>query len=143
LVLLGDERGLMNNNEPQKLGQQVGTMHIDRRAGQILVAMEDLPADTLLTPANLSELWGVSEAWLDQRRHRGDGPAYVSMAPRSVRYRVGAARDWLRLREVVHGATKLRSASPEAWATRIRDFLKIVPPELRKQAVALAKRERA
>ena len=73
------------------------TFHLDKRADQILAdgAGED---DELLDTRAQAEWLGVSVQWLEIARVRGDGPPFLKLAPRIVRYPRGGTRRWLRAR---------------------------------------------
>lgn len=51
--------------------------------------------DDLITPAELAEDLGCSIAFLAQRRYLGDGPMFVKVGPRKVRYRRSDVEAWL------------------------------------------------
>ena len=66
---------------------------------------ERLPADkplslvpTLLTPKEAAGRLKVSTSWLAKSRMRGDGPSYVLIGGRAVRYSESALLQWLNSR---------------------------------------------
>jgi predicted DNA-binding transcriptional regulator AlpA len=84
----------------KKTGQRPGTMHIDKRAARLLADhVSEGADDELLSTRQVADWLQVSEAWLEIARHRCTGPRYERIAPRIVKYRRGAIREFLRLRE--------------------------------------------
>jgi predicted DNA-binding transcriptional regulator AlpA len=71
--------------------------HIDKRAQSILVGSESHD-DALLSTPEMAVWLGVSVPWLEIGRAKGYGPPFKRLSARSVRYRVGDAREWLRAR---------------------------------------------
>lgn len=43
--------------------------------------------DELIAPSALAEEWGTTEANLAQQRYRGNGPRFIKITGRAVRYR--------------------------------------------------------
>jgi predicted DNA-binding transcriptional regulator AlpA len=74
--------------------------HIDRRAGQIAVDLENSSdaADRLFTTKQLAGLLAVSEAWVEILRHKGLGPPSIKLGPRCIRYRRSDVLAWLKAR---------------------------------------------
>jgi hypothetical protein len=73
---------------------------IDKRAAQVAA----IPGndDDLLTTEQLATWFGVSTQWLEIMRHRGGGPEYERIGPRTIRYLRGKARRWLGTRSHTH-----------------------------------------
>lgn len=57
------------------------------------------PAETLLTPAHVAALYGLSQNTLRNWRHLGRGPSYVKLGS-AVRYPESALREFLAARLV-------------------------------------------
>jgi len=59
------------------------------------------PASTivLLTPKEAAKLLKVSLSWLAKARMRGDGPPYIQISPRSIRYAETALMQWMKGRQ--------------------------------------------
>lgn len=53
----------------------------------------------LARPPEVAEYLGMSVAALATQRYRGDGPAYVRLSARAIRYRWEDVDAWLRERE--------------------------------------------
>jgi predicted DNA-binding transcriptional regulator AlpA len=53
----------------------------------------------LLTPKEAARLLKVSSSWLAKARMRGDGPPYIRMTPRSIRYTDAALVQWMKSRQ--------------------------------------------
>jgi predicted DNA-binding transcriptional regulator AlpA len=53
----------------------------------------------LLTPKETAERLKVSLSWLAKARMRGDGPAYVKVGERAVRYSEAALLQWMKSRQ--------------------------------------------
>jgi excisionase family DNA binding protein len=53
----------------------------------------------LLTPKEAAELLKVSQSWLAKARMRGDGPAYVKVGERAVRYSEATLLQWMKSRQ--------------------------------------------
>lgn len=71
------------------------TIRRTRDGGHWQAVMEPR-ADLLLTPEQAGEyLGGYSVPALAQLRYRGDGPAYVKLSARKVRYRVSDLDAWV------------------------------------------------
>ena len=75
--------------------------HIDRRAELILDVEPKDNDDELLAPPAVSEWIGMSEQWLADGRCNGYGPPFLKYGARSIRYRRGDLRHWLRSRTFV------------------------------------------
>jgi hypothetical protein len=74
-------------------------MHLDKRAEQILADPAfDGKADDLLTTREAASLLGVSVQWLEIRRGRDDGPPFILLSKRDVRYPLDKLRAWLESR---------------------------------------------
>ena len=53
---------------------------------------------TLLTPAQVAELTGMSTGALAQLRYLGRGPAYFRLGPRTIRYELAEVLAWIEAR---------------------------------------------
>jgi predicted DNA-binding transcriptional regulator AlpA len=53
----------------------------------------------LLTPKEAARLLKVSSSWLAKARMRGDGPPYIRMSPRSIRYTEATLVQWMKGRQ--------------------------------------------
>lgn len=51
--------------------------------------------DPLLTPAQVAKWTGYSTTGLAQLRHRGQGPKFIKLTARAVRYRQSEVEAWL------------------------------------------------
>ena len=71
--------------------------HLDRRADQIVADLENSNSapDRLYTTKQLAALLAVSEAWVEITRHKGEGPRWVKLGPRCIRYRRTDLLAWL------------------------------------------------
>jgi predicted DNA-binding transcriptional regulator AlpA len=54
--------------------------------------------DQLLSTAQLAVLFGVSEVWLEILRQKKQGPKWIVLGPRCVRYQVSDILAWLKIR---------------------------------------------
>jgi predicted DNA-binding transcriptional regulator AlpA len=57
------------------------------------------PVFNLLTPKEASKLLKVSLSWLAKARMRGDGPQYIRISRRSIRYSEAALLQWMKSRQ--------------------------------------------
>jgi predicted DNA-binding transcriptional regulator AlpA len=64
-------------------------------SSQKLAAMAIL----LLTPKEAAKLLKVSLSWLAKARTRGDGPPYIRISPRSIRYTEATLMQWMKSRQ--------------------------------------------
>jgi predicted DNA-binding transcriptional regulator AlpA len=55
--------------------------------------------ERLLTPKEAAHFLRVSLSWLAKARMRGDGPPYIRVSPRSIRYTEAAVIQWMKLRQ--------------------------------------------
>jgi predicted DNA-binding transcriptional regulator AlpA len=81
--------------------------HIDRRVDQIAAALQknsNVSPDQLYSTKQLSKLLAVSEQLIELWRHRGEGPRWVKLGARCIRYKRTDLLVWLneraRFREV-------------------------------------------
>ena len=51
--------------------------------------------DRLLSPAETATLLGLTQRWLEVKRYRGDGPPFVRISSRCVRYRRSDLEEWI------------------------------------------------
>jgi predicted DNA-binding transcriptional regulator AlpA len=56
-------------------------------------------AIVLLTPKEAAKLLKVSLSWLAKARMRGDGPPYIQISPRSIRYTEATLLQWMKSRQ--------------------------------------------
>jgi predicted DNA-binding transcriptional regulator AlpA len=63
----------------------------------------------LLTEAEAAERLGFTARFLQNRRHRGDGPRYVAVSARAIRYRPADLEEWAEQR--------LRTSTSDSGAT--------------------------
>jgi predicted DNA-binding transcriptional regulator AlpA len=56
-------------------------------------------AIVLLTPKEAAKLLKVSLSWLAKARMRGDGPPYIRISPRSIRYTEATLMQWMKSRQ--------------------------------------------
>jgi predicted DNA-binding transcriptional regulator AlpA len=52
-----------------------------------------------LTPKEAARLLKVSLSWLAKARMRGDGPPFIKISPRSIRYTDAAIAQWMKGRQ--------------------------------------------
>ena len=73
--------------------------HLDRRAAKIAAEMQSAAdGDQLLTTKQLAALLAVSEQLVEIWRHKGEGPEWVALGPRCIRYKRSAVVAWLNTR---------------------------------------------
>ena len=53
----------------------------------------------LLTAKEVAARFKVSLSWLAKARMRGDGPPYINISPRSIRYAESALIQWMKSRQ--------------------------------------------
>lgn len=93
----------MATTTKKKTGQRPGSMHIDRRAKTILEShVSEGPDDELLSTTAVADWLGCSPQSLEIYRGQGQGPPFVVIAPRNIKYRREAVREWLRKRQRSH-----------------------------------------
>jgi excisionase family DNA binding protein len=56
--------------------------------------------ERLLTPEEAAEYLNVSLTWLQQKREAGNGPRYIRIGHRTVRYRKCWLSAWVRARSL-------------------------------------------
>jgi hypothetical protein len=78
--------------------------HLDKRAATLLAAKPPLDDEDegLLTTAEAADWLGVSKQLLEIARHKGDGPEFVRLGPRCIRYTLAALRRWCEQRSFTH-----------------------------------------
>ena len=54
--------------------------------------------EDLLKPKEAAARLGLTVRFLEARRYRGDGPAFVRISPRCVRYRDSDLQEWIEAR---------------------------------------------
>jgi predicted DNA-binding transcriptional regulator AlpA len=75
---------------------------LDRRADQITAVTQHIPDDQLLATKQLAGLLGVSEQLIELMRAKGEGPEWIRLGPRAIRYQMGHIRGWLATRMKLH-----------------------------------------
>ena len=73
-----------------------GFHHLDRRAGKIAAALQD--SDELLKTRPTADLLDVAEITLKKWRINGQGPNFLRVGVRAIRYRRSDINSWLRSR---------------------------------------------
>jgi hypothetical protein len=70
---------------------------LDRRVDQIAAALQDsnVSPDQLYSTKQLSKLLAVSEQLIELWRHRGEGPRFVKLGARCIRYKRTDLLVWL------------------------------------------------
>jgi excisionase family DNA binding protein len=58
-----------------------------------------LEAERLMTSSEAAEYLQVSRSWLAKTRMRGDGPPFIKLGRRSVRYSQAALQQWMKSRQ--------------------------------------------
>ena len=58
-----------------------------------------VPNDRLMTPKEAAHFLRVSLSWLAKCRMRGDGPPFIQIGRRGIRYSEAALRQWLKSQE--------------------------------------------
>ena len=70
--------------------------HLDRRAAKIAAEMQSATdGDQLLTTKQLAALLAVSDQLVEIWRHKSEGPEWVALGPRCIRYKRSAVLAWL------------------------------------------------
>jgi predicted DNA-binding transcriptional regulator AlpA len=64
-----------------------------------LTNKQHLDLSPLLTAKEASRLLKVSVSWMSKSRMRGDGPPYIRISPRSIRYAEAALIQWMKSRQ--------------------------------------------
>lgn len=54
--------------------------------------------DQLLSTKQLAVLFGVSEIWLETLRQKKQGPEWIALGPRCIRYKISDVLAWLKAR---------------------------------------------
>lgn len=79
--------------------------HIDKRASTIIEMLvrketdrKPISKDQMLNTRQVAVLFGVSVVWLELLRQKKQGPKYIVLGPRCVRYKVGDLLVWLQSR---------------------------------------------
>jgi predicted DNA-binding transcriptional regulator AlpA len=57
------------------------------------------PTIKLLTPKEAATLLKVSVSWLAKARMRGDGPPYIKLCPKVIRYNEAVILQWMKSRQ--------------------------------------------
>lgn len=53
------------------------------------------PAGVLLKPHQAAEFLSLSPRWLELKRYHGDGPPFVRISARCIRYRLADLEEWV------------------------------------------------
>lgn len=87
--------------------------HIDARTEQVTAALERIAKDddTLFSTKELAALFGVTVTWCKIRRMRGEGPDWIALAPRCIRYRKRDIVKWLDTRKRLHSKRRAGKAA--------------------------------
>jgi predicted DNA-binding transcriptional regulator AlpA len=90
--------------------------HIDKRAQTIIEMLvrkykdllkdrkikdrddKTVSLDQLLNTRQLAVLFGVSEVWLEILRQKKQGPEWIALGPRCIRYKISDVLAWLKVR---------------------------------------------
>jgi predicted DNA-binding transcriptional regulator AlpA len=72
--------------------------HLDRRAAKIAAEMQSADGDQLLTTKQLAALLAVSQQLIEIWRAKGEGPEWVALGPRCIRYKRSEVVAWLNTR---------------------------------------------
>lgn len=72
--------------------------HLDKRAADLIAAGAGNP-DDLLTTKDVAAWFGASVITLEIWRTKGEGPPFIKLTPRMVRYQRGGVLNWLAERE--------------------------------------------
>jgi predicted DNA-binding transcriptional regulator AlpA len=70
--------------------------------------------ETFLTQNAVAEMLGTSVRHLERLRQRGDGPRFVRIGARAVRYRESDVRAWIVARTATSRAEELTRLAAEA-----------------------------
>ena len=57
------------------------------------------PSFALLTPKETAERLKVSTSWLAKARMRGDGPPFIKLCPKAIRYNEAVILQWMKSRQ--------------------------------------------
>ncbi len=51
--------------------------------------------ERLLTPIQAADFLSLTPRWLELKRYQGDGPPFVRVSARCIRYRLSDIEDWV------------------------------------------------
>ena len=54
--------------------------------------------ERLLTPIQAADFLSLTPRWLELKRYHGDGPPFVRVSARCIRYRLSDIEDWIACR---------------------------------------------
>ena len=54
--------------------------------------------ERLLTPIQAADFLSLTPRWLELKRYQGDGPPFVRVSARCIRYRLSDIEDWVACR---------------------------------------------
>lgn len=54
--------------------------------------------ERLLTPIQAADFLSLSPRWLELKRYQGDGPPFVRVSSRCIRYRLSDIEEWVACR---------------------------------------------
>ena len=111
--------------------RKTNSHHLDLRAEQLIAVNNHIPDDQLLSSKQLAALLSVSEPWVEIARHNGEGPEWIALGPRCIRYLMGDVREsWLATRAQMRMQHLAERRQP-------------IRAQMTKKPKAVAKRERA
>ncbi len=96
--------------------------HLDRRAGELIAIGAGNP-DDLLTTKQVAAWLGMGAVTLEIWRCRGEGPPFIKLTPRMVRYQRGGVLNWLAQREHASTAKYRRSTDRTRAQPTITDAI--------------------
>lgn len=116
--------------ETKKPGQPPGSMHIDKRARQLIAdaRANDLDDADMLHTKTVAMWLGVSKQFLEIQRFLGGGPRFIKVG-RLVLYRRGDVLQWLEMRshyctaEYTEQGRVLRGCGPTADELDLIDLI--------------------
>lgn len=71
-------------------------------------------AERIMTEAQAADFLGMTPRFLQARRHRNDGPPYVRLSQRCIKYRLSDLLGWLESNSISN-----RSSHKQSLTTRI------------------------
>lgn len=83
----------MNKNIRSSLPQETGNEHDNASGHRRLLSRDEIEAE-----------YGISRRWLELAAISGEGPPFIKVSPRMVRYRRDHIEIWLNEREISHTA---------------------------------------
>jgi hypothetical protein len=86
------------------------TLHLAKRAGQILAQSAGRPDDELLDDDQLAQWFGVSRQWPCQARIHGYSPPFIRLGPKRIRHRRDQVNAWLLAQQQTNDTRDARPA---------------------------------